>query len=568
MKNNRRRLALLLIVLVCSASSNWSQTRHDKASTPAFAPYDNITEDYGPAWSPDGKQIVYASQDGFKINEGEKLMAVAVSGGTPKAFFTDNHSYRQAAWSPDGQRIAFSSNRSGQYQIWTMKANATELLQVTNLSDTDNQQPAWSPDGKWLAFVSQPGYRIMIVPTLGGEPKLFSNGQSPDWSPDGKSIAFASYSPLLNTLTVAIKQVDGGATTYLTKSTVTVPIRNFRQAVDWSPDGQRLLCTTLDEGASKIVIVNVSADTVASVVQSDGSLFTPRWSPDGTRIAYAYADTGQPASIRITTLDTKHVAEVTKHKSYQTARAIRYKSADGLEIPSYLYLPRGAGQEKRPALIWLHGDLPGMFGNRFYPHVHYLVDNGFVVLAPNYRTSGGYGKSLARLDASDKMVADVAAGAEYLKGLPEVDAARIGVIGFSFGGWLALSTIAHRPTLFAAAIDFYGPADMAAWYKETPTFRPIMTLALGGTPEQKADAYRAASPINFVESIKTPLLILHGTADDWVPYSQSVELANALKRANKEHEFITYQNDNHGLNPHRAEAFEQALRFLSARLRK
>ncbi|HKS26985.1 MAG TPA: LpqB family beta-propeller domain-containing protein [Pyrinomonadaceae bacterium] len=569
MKTTQRpALLLLMLVLLSVLATAEAQTARDTAAA-SFAPYNRIEEDYSPAWSPDGKQIVYTTQSGFGFTEGGELKLVSSTGGTPKTFFKDSYSYRQPAWSPDGKQIAFSSNRGGQFQIWIMSAQGTDLRQLTSMEGADNQQPVWSPDGKQIAFVSQPGYRIMIVPAAGGEPKLFTIGQSPAWSPDGKQLAYSAYSPLSNTLTVVAKPLEGGgAETRLSKSTTTMTVRQFRQAVDWSPDGKRILCTKLVEGASQVAVVNVADDTVESTTTSDGSLWTPRWSPDGKRILYTYSNTGHPASIRISTPDEKERTEVTRRKDYTTAQLIRYKSADGLEIPAYLFLPRQSKAGKGPAILWLHGDVPGMFGNRFYPHVHYFVDQGFTVLAVNYRTSGGYNPQLAKLSTGDKLVADISAGVDYLKSAQGVEASRIGIVGFSFGGWLMLSTLIQNPDLFAAAVDFYGPSNMADWYRDVASFRPLMALAFGGTPEQKPDVYRMASPVNFVERIKTPLLILHGTSDTWVPYSQSVALAEALKAAKKEHEFITYQGDNHGLEKNMADAFQNAMRYLSARLRK
>src|SRR5262249_18420118 len=155
-----------------------------------------------------------------------------------------------------------------------------------------------------------------------------------------------------------------------------------------------------------------------------------------------------------------------------------------------------------------------------------------------------------------------------LREMPSVGASHIGVIGFSFGGLVALHATTQTPELFAAAVDFFGPTDLVTWYRETPGSRAALLFGLGGTPDQKPDDYRAASPVNFVDRIKTPLLIVHGDADADVPVSQATEMAEALKRAHKDYELIVVPGGDHGfVKKGLADAMQSAMRFLSARLR-
>jgi dipeptidyl aminopeptidase/acylaminoacyl peptidase len=163
-------------------------------------------------------------------------------------------------------------------------------------------------------------------------------------------------------------------------------------------------------------------------------------------------------------------------------------------------------------------------------------------------------------------VEDVAAGIEYLRDLKTVDADRIGVVGFSFGGMITLQSIIHRPDLFAASVVFSAPANAVTMYKDQPALRRVITLLMGGTPEQKPEAYAAASPVNSVERMRAPLLILHGDADEVVPVGQSLELAEALKLKQKRYELVTYAGDNHAPRNSFPDAIQHAMRFLSVRL--
>jgi dipeptidyl aminopeptidase/acylaminoacyl peptidase len=272
----------------------------------------------------------------------------------------------------------------------------------------------------------------------------------------------------------------------------------------------------------------------------------------------------------VLTLASGQTTPLTPGSVHTPAQLVRYKSAGDLEIPAWLYLPRDADLTQHPALVWLHGGSPGSSSmtNQFERSIPYFVDQGFVVLAPNYRGSTGFGDELAKFHQGDDMLPDVAAGVRYLKSLKSVDAAQIGVIGFSFGGYLTVRCITQEPELFAAAVDFYGLSDLSRYYQDNPPMRPTLIELVGGTPEQNPEAYRTASPVNYVDRIRTPLLILHGTADDSAPYSQSVDLARALERAHKDFEFISFRFAGHGFfGKDDIDANQQAMRFLLAHLK-
>jgi dipeptidyl aminopeptidase/acylaminoacyl peptidase len=531
--------------------------------------------DIAPSWSPDDKQVIY-SRGG---PEGQNLYLVAGDRGTPRPFLAGDGGL--PVWSHDGGRIAFSSNRSGKFRllralglaqpinIWTANAVGGDVRQVTD-SGVNFVDASWSPDGTQLAFTAFPGPRVMTVPASGGEAKLLAYGFSPSWSPDGQRVAYFSSQPGSGGAPYSILiQPAGGGTAKPLSSFVIKADFFFRPTLDWSPDGERLLTIQLENGQWQPTIVNPTEDRIERTLPTTGSAIYPRWSHDGKRIAYSLTDTGHPHSIELLTLASGQKNQVTPRSSYTTAQLVTYKSAGDLEIPSWLYLPRDSGGARHPALIWLHGGWPGTASirNEFDRSIQYFVDQGFVVLAPDYRGSAGFGDELARFHQGDDIVPDIAAGVNYLRGLKSVDAENIGVVGFSFGGFLALRSITQEPELFAAAVDFYGLSDLVRYYQDNPPMRPALSQLLGGTPEQNPEAYRAASPVNFVDRIKTPVLLLHGTADGFALYQHSVEFAKALKRAHKNYEFISYRFAGHGFSgKDEIDANQQAMRFLLAHL--
>jgi dipeptidyl aminopeptidase/acylaminoacyl peptidase len=531
--------------------------------------------DIAPSWSPDDKQVIY-SRGG---PEGQNLYLVAADRGTPRPFLAGDGAL--PVWSHDGERIAFSSNRSGKFRllralglaqpinIWTANAGGGDVRQVTD-STVNFVDASWSPDGTQLAFTAFPGPRVMTVPASGGEAKLLAYGFSPSWSPDGKRVAYFSSQPASGgaPYSILIQPAGGGTAKPLSSFVITADIF-FRPTLDWSPDGERLLTIQLENGQWQPTIINQTEDRIERTLPTTGSAIYPSWSHVGERIAYGLTDTGHPLSIKVLTLESGQRAALTPRSSYTTAQLVRYKSTGDLEIPSWLYLPRDSSVARHPALIWLHGGWPGAgsIRNEFDRSIQYFVDQGFVVLAPNCRGSAGFGDELARLHQGDDIVPDIAAGVSYLRGLKSVDAESIGVVGFSFGGFLVLRSITQEPELFAAAVDFYGLSDLVKYYHDNPPLRPALSQLLGGTPEQNPEAYRAASPVNFVDRIKTPVLLLHGAADALAPYQHSVEFAKALKRAHKKYESITYRFAGHGFSgKDEIDANQQAMRFLLAHL--
>ena len=575
----KRRWLLAGVVLSLGAFLLWvtlGRDRHpDTSSVASYAPYMELRGDIAPSWSPDDKQVIY-SRGG---PEGQNLYLVAADRGTPRPFLAGDGGL--PVWSHDGERIAFSSSRRGKFRllsalglaqpinIWAANAGGGGVQQLTD-SSVNFVDASWSPDGTQLAFTAFPGPRVMTVPASGGEAKLLAYGFSPSWSPDGQRLAYFSSQPGSGgaPYSILIQPAEGGTAKLLSSFVIKADFF-FRPTLDWSPDGERLLTIQLENGQWQPIIINQTEDRIEGTLPTAGSAIYSRWSHDGKRIAYSLTDTGHPHSIELLTLASGQRTQLTPRLNYTSAQLVRYKSAGDLEIPSWLYLPRDSSGARHPALIWLHGGFPGAgsITNEFDKSIQYFVDQGFVVLAPNFRGSAGFGDELARFHQGDDIVPDIAAGVNYLRGLKSVDAENIGVVGFSFGGFLALRSITQQPELFAAAVDFYGLSDLGRYYQDNPPLRPALSQLLGGTPEQNPGAYRAASPLNSVDRIKTPVLLLHGTADGLAPYQHSVELAKALKRAHKNYEFISYRFAGHGFSgKDEIDANQQAMRFLLAHL--
>ena len=211
-------------------------------------------------------------------------------------------------------------------------------------------------------------------------------------------------------------------------------------------------------------------------------------------------------------------------------------------MPGWLFVPKNLDRSKKhPAIIWVHGDginqnYDGWHIQRnyavYYSYHQYLLQQGYVVFAPDYRGSIGYGKDWRNgdyMDVGGNDAKDAWMGANYSKTLPYVDSERIGIWGLSYGGFFTLIAVTDQPTLFRAAVDVAGVADYVMYYHDP--YNNDWTEGRMGTPAENPKVYANASPISHIDQLARPLLILHGTSDVNVPFLQSVWLMDeALKK--------------------------------------
>jgi len=229
----------------------------------------------------------------------------------------------------------------------------------------------------------------------------------------------------------------------------------------------------------------------------------------------------------------KRYAEVTK--GVVDYRKISYRSSVGdLDIPAYLFQPLNKrGAKGHAAMVWVHGGVHGDWGITMWPFVREAVERGYVVICPEYRGSTGYGeKHYLEIDYGGYEIDDVMTAVDYLKTLPHVDPDRLGIMGWSHGGYIALFSVFRDKTPFKAAtamvpvtnlihrLSFSGPG----YQRNFATQKRI-----GGLPFEKRDEYIARSPLFHVDKLNTPLLVHVATNDQDVWYYEDQQIVDALR---------------------------------------
>lgn len=501
------------------------------------------------------------------------------------------------SWSPDGRYLAFALTQvqpraeapeySGGKILYTRGDRSASLPAVVPAAGgkvtTLAPSPGWEAAPLWLdasnllvqrvgednrtrefAITDLPSGRTRTV-YREQDPKFWSLAyvaSAPVPAPGGRRIAFVSDRDGWDHLYVL--EAEGGEPVQITRGRYEV--RNPA----WSPDGSRIAFDRSQEGkpgVRHLAVAAIGGDakhaTVVDVTSGRGTNIAPGWSPDGRRLVYQHTDSAMSPELFVAeATGSAHATRLTESMPVGIDRDalvepqfVSYKAPDGQDVPAYLFIPKGLDRStKHPAIVWIHGDginqnYDGWHVERnyavYYAFHQYLLARGYVVIAPDYRGSIGYGREWRQgvyLDVGGKDARDAAAAADYLQTLPYVDADRVGVWGLSYGGFFTLMAMTDRPTTYRCGVDVAGVPDFGMWFVDPGG---AWVTSRMGTPEKNPAVYRQAAPIDRIERLARPLLILHGTADVNVPYLESVRLIDRLLKAGKNVEFMMYPGEFH-----------------------
>ncbi len=418
-----------------------------------------------PAWSPDGKEIVFTTNLSGRPN----LWKMSASGGFPIQLTQSENRQYNAVWSPDGKWIIFNQDYGGNEMpdLFAVPSNGGESINLTNTPDVSESWAQWSPDGKMLAFVyrskTSSARNLALIDWQTKKIRQLTFEETPDhqwgvifigWSPDSKTIYSNRFTQNLRDSNVYKIDVAGGKSENLTPHDG--EIYNFASSL--SPDGKRLLLTSdgnngyrnvalLDIASRKFSwVTNVKWEAQSGDFSPDGESFTyeinedgrtdaylgrivgsrneklplptglntfalgsKHFSAQGDRLIISHESSRQPADIWVYDIKTRRARQITfsavaslSAATIPPSQIIHYRSFDGKIISAFLWIPANLKRDKsNAAVVILHGGPTSQTLDSWNPDVTALVLRGYICIAPNYRGSTGYGAEFRRANYQD-----------------------------------------------------------------------------------------------------------------------------------------------------------------------
>lgn len=556
-----------------------------------------LSEGASPVISPAADRVAF-------LKDGQ-IWSVPLAGGEAAVLIKTRGVSGSLRWSPDGAQLAFVSNR-GDHSFVGVYELATERVRWLDPSVDRDSDPVWSPDGRRIAFIRIPANSDVFPfgPRRSGEPwsihvvDVRDGGSRAIWTADpGDGSVFRGVVASNQLFWTAGDRIvfpwekdgwthlyslpaNGGTATLLTPGDFEV------EYVTLDHDRSRLIYNSNqdDEDRRHLWSVPAGGGRPTALTRGDGIEWSPAPTADGEALAFLRSDARGPArpALRDGSGGIRDLAPETMADDFPSAAliepvAVTFPAADGMTIPGQLLLPEQCRRSKDcPGILFFHGGsrrqmLLGWHYLGYYHNAYalnqYLASRGYVVLSVNYRSGTGYGMEFREaLNYGATGAAeynDVIGAGLYLRNREEVDPARIGLWGGSYGGYLTAMGLARASDLFAAGVDLHGVHD---WNEVIRNFVPSYN------PLEHPEAARLAfesSPMASIDSWRSPVLLIHGDDDRNVPFSETVDLVGSLRRIGVELEQLVFPDEVHGFLTHARwlQAYRAAADFFDRRLK-
>jgi dipeptidyl aminopeptidase/acylaminoacyl peptidase len=497
-----------------------------------------------------------------------------------------DHIHNFGSFSADGRTISFAANTRDQrwFDIYVRDLDTGEQRRVLE-RDSSNRAGPFSPDGRQLIVIrtfSNAHHELWLIDLSGAAaPRLLSRSaeeavyERPEWSPRGDAI-FCTTDVGRDLAAPARIDVATGEIRYVVQPDVEVD----ESAVD--PTGRHLAYALNRDGETDIVVRTLSSGGEHSIGGlPSGALYAYwqdalAWDPSGEQLVISWTASRASPNVfgwsagggtrQITYAGSLDVDV----RQLPEPEHVQYPSFDGRSIPA-IYYPAPGQARGAPCVVFVHGGPEGQYRPTFQPVVQYLASAGFAVLAPNVRGSTGYGRAYMRLDDVRKRmdsVADLAHAVYWLRDTGRTDPRRIAVYGGSYGGFMVLAALTTNPELWAAGVDLVGIANFVTFLDNTGPWRRHLREAEYGSLEHDREFLEEVSPINKVERIRAPLLVIHGANDPRVPIGEAEQMVARLKALGRTVEFLRLDDEGHQIAKlkNKLVAYPMAVDFLKRHL--
>ena len=630
---NTKRFSLVILTLLLSVSAALAQPK--KAAKPVkeytIDQFMNTIRIGNSSFSSDEKSILFHNNKTGIFN----VYSVPVTGGAASQLTNSTkESTFAVSYFPSDARFIYTYDRGGNENnhLYLRELDGTER-DLTPGEKVKANYLGWANDRKSFFFATNERdprfFDIFEMPIDTLKPSLIYKDETGfdfgDISVDKKYIAFekSGGSPadsdvyLYNTATKEMKNItahtgdvansaqtfdvqskylyylsDAGAEfRYVARYDLATGKTEVVEKAPWdvfytyfSRNGKYRITAINEDARTKIKINDTATGKLIPLPQLPNADITGvNISPSEKLMAFYLNGDRSPSNLYVYDFATKKATKLTDSLNPEInaddlvdSQVIRYKSFDGLEIPSTLYKPKHASaQNKVPALVLVHGGPGGQTRVGYSALTQYLVNHGYVVLGANNRGSSGYGKTFFAADDGKhgrEPLWDIVESKKYLASLGYVDEKKIGIIGGSYGGYMVLAALAFKPEEFAVGVDIFGVSNWVRTLQSIPpyweSFRKSLYKELGD-PSKDLENLRAISPLFHAEKIVKPLIVLQGANDPRVIKPESDEIVESIKKRNGVVEYVLFDNEGHGFTKKANEirAYKSILDFLDRYLK-
>jgi dipeptidyl aminopeptidase/acylaminoacyl peptidase len=521
---------------------------------------------YGGSFHPNGGDYMVFAKD---VGGGEwyQFFRYDFSSGE-STLLTDGKSRNTSAqWSNGGNWIAYvSSRRNGEdMDLWAMNPadRKTDHL-VIQLKGGGWEPQDWSPDDKKILLVEgisvnetylwtvdpATGEKKELTPRKTNEQVAYSNGR---FSKDGKGVYFTSDKDSefqrLMYMDLESKQAK--------VLTANIPWDLDEFALSW--DGKKIAFVSNEEGLSALHLLDAGTGKELPVPKLPVGLVSGLiWHRNGRDLAFGISSAISPGdaySLDVTNgkLERWTMSETAvKTDAFPEPELVRWKSFDGRMISGFLYRPPAKFPGKRPVLIEIHGGPEGQSRPDFLGrNNYYLNELGIAVILPNVRGSTGYGKAFTKLDNGflrEGTYKDINALLDWIGTRPDMDSGRVAVTGGSYGGHMTLAVSTFYSDRIRCSIDVVGPSNLVTFLEHTEAYRrDLRRVEYGDERDPKMREFlERIAPMNNVEKIKKPMMVVAGKNDPRVPVTESDQIVAALKKQGTPVWYVMAKDEGHG----------------------
>jgi dipeptidyl aminopeptidase/acylaminoacyl peptidase len=539
-----------------------------------------LGDGHAPVASPDGGRVLF-------LQEGKVFTVAAHKGAKAEQLFKTRGAVDSLRFSPDGKQLAFVCTRVD-HSFVGIYTFADRTLRWIDASFSFDVEPRWSPDGTHIAFVRIPsthdevgliahrtgfpwsirvaslaeGSLTEIYRAPAGAGSVFhalSSDQQLVWAGNSQLIFPAENDGWLHYYSIAVTM---GPTSVAARLLTPGPFEiEYASA---SADGSRIVYAANAEDIDRRHLwrLETSDGRLEQMTRGSGIETQPALLADGT-VAFLRSDARTPAHAAfIAGASLVDLPAEGLPADFPGAALIEPHSIDlpqraGVSAHGVLFVPSsGSASQRHPAVVFMHGGpirqmLLGWHYMDYYSNAYafnqYLASRGYVVIALNYRSGIGYGLDFREADdigaAGASEYNDLLAAADFLRARADVDPARIGLWGGSYGGYMTTLGLARNSDLFKAGVDLHGVHDWHHWTLSTT--RDNLPLYPLDAPPAILERALAASPISAVSSWRSPVLLVHGDDDHNVAFSESVRLAEALRDRGVEYQELVLPDEIH-----------------------